>query len=101
MVDDIDDLTPGPGQVLVETMACGICGSDLHTVAHADHMADTAREAGLSTFALRSVARPGDGPRDVGDGPRDRARHGRAFPGDPGRGDAVPHHPGRPRGAGL
>ncbi len=50
VVDEIPDLTPGPGQVLVETVACGICGSDLHTVDHADHMADTAKEAGIATF---------------------------------------------------
>ena len=50
VVDDIPDLSPGPGQVLVETIACGICGSDLHTVDHAHHMAATAIEAGIATF---------------------------------------------------
>lgn len=30
LVKDVDEPTPGPGQVLVETLACGICGSDLH-----------------------------------------------------------------------
>ena len=50
VVDEIPDLTPGPGQVLVETIACGICGSDLHTVDHADHMVATAVEAGIPTF---------------------------------------------------
>ncbi len=50
VVDEIDELTPGPDQVLVETVACGICGSDLHTVDHADHMASTAIEAGIATF---------------------------------------------------
>ena len=29
IVDDVADLEPGPGQVLLETVACGICGSDL------------------------------------------------------------------------
>jgi threonine dehydrogenase-like Zn-dependent dehydrogenase len=28
--DDVEDPTPGFGQVLVEVKACGICGSDLH-----------------------------------------------------------------------
>jgi threonine dehydrogenase-like Zn-dependent dehydrogenase len=28
--DDVADPTPGPGEVLVEVAACGICGSDLH-----------------------------------------------------------------------
>lgn len=50
VVDEIPELSPGQGQVLVETIACGICGSDLHTVDHAPHMADTAREAGIDTF---------------------------------------------------
>ena len=50
VVDEIPELTPGPGQVLVETIACGICGSDLHTVDHAHHMADTAAEVGMPTF---------------------------------------------------
>ena len=50
VVDDIPELTPGPGQVLVETIACGICGSDLHTVDHADQMVEVALDAGSSTF---------------------------------------------------
>ncbi len=50
VVDEIADLVPGPGQVLVDVVACGICGSDLHTVDHADHMAATAIEAGSATF---------------------------------------------------
>jgi threonine dehydrogenase-like Zn-dependent dehydrogenase len=33
-VDDIPEPTPGPGQVLVETGACGICGSDLSAYKH-------------------------------------------------------------------
>ncbi|OSC40605.1 zinc-binding dehydrogenase [Mycobacterium decipiens] len=32
--DDAPDPVPGPGQVLVEVRACGICGSDLHFAAH-------------------------------------------------------------------
>ena len=52
VVDDLDDPVPGPGQVLVETIACGICGSDLHTVDHADHMVATANEAGIPTFSF-------------------------------------------------
>ncbi|MEM7342595.1 MAG: zinc-binding dehydrogenase [Actinomycetota bacterium] len=50
VVDDIADLSPGPGQVLVETVACGICGSDLHTVDHGSALADAARDAGSATF---------------------------------------------------
>jgi len=32
VVKDVEEPTPGPGQVLVETLACGICGSDLHVL---------------------------------------------------------------------
>lgn len=31
-VEHVDDPVPGPGQVLVAPLACGICGSDLHLV---------------------------------------------------------------------
>jgi threonine dehydrogenase-like Zn-dependent dehydrogenase len=33
-VDDVPDPLPGPGQVLTEVLACGICGSDLHMLQH-------------------------------------------------------------------
>jgi threonine dehydrogenase-like Zn-dependent dehydrogenase len=33
-VDDIAAPTPGAGQVLTKVLACGICGSDLHLLAH-------------------------------------------------------------------
>lgn len=44
--DEIEDLTPGPGQVLVKTLACGICGSDLHALHHMEHMIETSRRGG-------------------------------------------------------
>lgn len=44
--DEIADLTPGSGQVLVKTLACGICGSDLHALHHMEHMIDLSRRAG-------------------------------------------------------
>ncbi len=34
--DEISDVTPGEGQVLARTLACGICGSDLHALHHTD-----------------------------------------------------------------
>jgi threonine dehydrogenase-like Zn-dependent dehydrogenase len=37
---------PGPGEVLVRTLACGICGSDLHALKFADHFVETARRSG-------------------------------------------------------
>jgi threonine dehydrogenase-like Zn-dependent dehydrogenase len=37
---------PGPGEVLVRTLACGICGSDLHALKHAERFVEAARRAG-------------------------------------------------------
>ena len=36
IVADVPVPAPGPGEVLVKTLACGICGSDLHALRHAD-----------------------------------------------------------------
>ena len=38
MVDDVPDPQPELGQVLVRNLACGICGSDLHFLRHAESM---------------------------------------------------------------
>ena len=54
VVDTVPDPTPGPGEVLVKTLACGICGSDLHALKHADKMIEAARESGAPfTLDLR------------------------------------------------
>ena len=45
-VDDIEIPQPGPGEVLVRTQACGICGSDLHAAAHTEDFVQTSRAAG-------------------------------------------------------
>lgn len=39
-VEEMDVPTPGKGQVLVRSMVCGICGSDLHALHHLEHMFD-------------------------------------------------------------
>jgi threonine dehydrogenase-like Zn-dependent dehydrogenase len=44
--DEIAELEPGAGQVLVKTLACGICGSDLHALHHMEHMIELSRRAG-------------------------------------------------------
>jgi threonine dehydrogenase-like Zn-dependent dehydrogenase len=36
VIDDVADPRPELGQVLVRTLACGICGSDLHFLRHAE-----------------------------------------------------------------
>lgn len=46
VVDDWPDPAPGEGHVLVKTLACGICGSDLHALKHGDHLVDLAQRAG-------------------------------------------------------
>jgi len=47
VVDTLPDPEPGPGEVLVKTLACGICGSDLHALKHADKLVEAAREGGM------------------------------------------------------
>ncbi|MDO8423441.1 MAG: zinc-binding dehydrogenase [Parvibaculum sp.] len=51
VVDSMADPVPVDGQVLVKTLACGICGSDLHAFHHADKMVDAAKRSG-SEFAM-------------------------------------------------
>lgn len=46
--DEIAELEPSEGQVLVRTLACGICGSDLHALHHMEHMIDLSRRAGAA-----------------------------------------------------
>jgi threonine dehydrogenase-like Zn-dependent dehydrogenase len=45
VVDDVPDPSPGPGQILVRTVACGICGSDLHTLQHGDEFVEMSASA--------------------------------------------------------
>jgi threonine dehydrogenase-like Zn-dependent dehydrogenase len=46
LVDDISVPVPGPGEVLVKTLACGICGSDLHALKHAEKLVEVSRRSG-------------------------------------------------------
>jgi len=46
VVDTLPDPEPGAGEVLVRTLACGICGSDLHALKYAHRLVDIARESG-------------------------------------------------------
>jgi threonine dehydrogenase-like Zn-dependent dehydrogenase len=43
LVDEVAAPVPGEGEVLVKTLACGICGSDLHFLKHLDRMIDFGR----------------------------------------------------------
>ena len=58
VVDTLPEPVPGAGQVLVKTLACGICGSDLHARKHAHRMADMRR-------FLSTNRKPMDPSRDV------------------------------------
>ncbi len=43
---------PAPGQVLVRSLACGICGSDLHIARHTEEVFDVYRKLGVMTEAM-------------------------------------------------
>jgi len=51
IVDDMAMPVPSAGEVLVKTLACGICGSDLHALKHGHQMVQTSIETGGS-FAM-------------------------------------------------
>ena len=48
VVDTLPEPKPADGQVVVKTLACGICGSDLHAFHHAPKMVDAAKRSGSS-----------------------------------------------------
>ncbi|MBI5104279.1 MAG: zinc-binding dehydrogenase [Solirubrobacterales bacterium] len=50
-VADLPEPTPGPGQVRLEVVRCGICGSDLHARTGVDAWADMAQHIGYDRFA--------------------------------------------------
>jgi len=45
-VAEVPTPEPGPGEVLVRTLACGICGSDLHALKHADRFVENSKRSG-------------------------------------------------------
>ena len=45
-VGTVPDPVPEQGQVLVKTLRCGICGSDLHAAKHTRQFVDLARRSG-------------------------------------------------------
>jgi threonine dehydrogenase-like Zn-dependent dehydrogenase len=48
----VDQATPTPakGQLLINVLKCGICGSDLHARKHCDELADVMAESGYDDF---------------------------------------------------
>jgi threonine dehydrogenase-like Zn-dependent dehydrogenase len=52
-VAEVAEPVPGPGEVLVDVLACGICGSDLHCAAHGPEFnAATQAAAGFNVMDL-------------------------------------------------
>src|SRR5215472_474064 len=51
VVDDVPAPTPGRGEVLVKTLACGICGTDLHALKFAKTLVAGSRCSG-GIFAI-------------------------------------------------
>ena len=47
-VQDVAEPTPGQGQILLNVLRCGICGSDLHARHHADELAEATERVGYS-----------------------------------------------------
>lgn len=48
LIADVPDAVPGAGQVVAKTLACGICGSDLHAVHHLDHSIEMGLRSGAA-----------------------------------------------------
>ncbi len=49
-VAELPELVPEPGQVVLEVLRCGICGSDLHARRHCDELAAIMTEVGYDDF---------------------------------------------------
>jgi len=52
VTDTLPDPQPDAGEVLVKTLACGICGSDLHMLKHADRVVDAAKRTGQGNYVM-------------------------------------------------
>jgi threonine dehydrogenase-like Zn-dependent dehydrogenase len=53
VVEEVPDPVPLSGQVLVRTLACGVCGSDLHALSDPDAFMDTTRRSGGTPYDPR------------------------------------------------
>lgn len=58
VVDEIPDPRPDTGQVLVQNLACGICGSDLHFLRHAERMVAMSEQLLPSMGPMAQLAVP-------------------------------------------
>ncbi len=55
VVGEMTAPTLGVGQVLCKTLACGICGSDLHALDHYDHMIDLTARLGVTSAMAKGA----------------------------------------------
>jgi threonine dehydrogenase-like Zn-dependent dehydrogenase len=55
-VVEVSDPRPGPGQLVLDVRACGICGSDLHAKDHADQLTDVMATMGYPDFMRSDTA---------------------------------------------
>jgi threonine dehydrogenase-like Zn-dependent dehydrogenase len=55
-VVEVPDPRPGPGQLVLDVRACGICGSDLHAKDHADQLTDVMATMGYPDFMRSDTA---------------------------------------------
>ncbi|MEM1142802.1 MAG: zinc-binding dehydrogenase [Pseudomonadota bacterium] len=46
-IEEVEVPEPGPGQVLVKSLACGICGSDLHMTLHGNDFVELMKREGM------------------------------------------------------
>jgi threonine dehydrogenase-like Zn-dependent dehydrogenase len=53
-VVELPEPVPGEGQVLVEVLRCGICGSDLHMRQHCDHMNELVTRVGYGDHFIKA-----------------------------------------------
>jgi threonine dehydrogenase-like Zn-dependent dehydrogenase len=88
-VAEVAEPVPGPGEVLVDVLACGICGSDLHCAAHGPEF-NAATQAAVG-FNVMDLDRPVVFGHEFVGRRGLRTRHPAADPGRPACGiDAVP-----------
>lgn len=55
VVDEMAEPVPEAGQALCRTLACGICGSDLHALDHYDHMIELGERLGAPGHMKRGA----------------------------------------------
>lgn len=58
VVDEVPVPDLQPGQVLAEVLACGICGSDLHALDHADQLVEMSNAASMGSPVTPTVMDP-------------------------------------------